>query len=382
MKIVHLITDLDTGGAEMMLFKLMQKMDKSRYKNIVVSLMNEGTLGHRFIKLGVPVYCLDMKRSSIVHSFKVLKLLKLLRHERPDIVQTWMYHCDLIGGLASAISGRIPVAWNIRQSNLDSKVNKKTTILIAKICALISSRIPDVIICGSEKARQVHRGMGYNEQKMVVIPNGFDIEAFHPDIEARLSVRRELGLRENAFLIGLVARYDAQKDHRTFLLAANKIAASHGNVHFILCGDNVTWSNRELTSWIGEHRNQFHLLGRRTDISRITASFDLACSSSLGEGFANVIGEAMACGVPCVVTDVGDSALIVGETGLVVPPGSYEALAGAFERFLSLSHDSRQALSFKAREKVEQSYNLPKIVDKYVTVYEEIVNHVRNRRFP
>jgi glycosyltransferase involved in cell wall biosynthesis len=369
-KIIHLITDLDTGGAEMMLFKLVSNMNPKEYDNQVISLTNNGAIGEKLQSMGVPVFTLGMRRG-IISISGMRRLFQIIKKRKPDIIQTWMYHSDLIGGIIALLAGSVPVVWNIRQSNLEPSLNKKTTIMTAKMCALLSSRVPHVIICGSKRARDVHSDMGYQSDKIVVIPNGFDLTYFHPDPEARSLLSEELSLPDNSFVIGLVARYDPQKDHRTFILAANSIAAMYSNVHFVLCGENINWANEKLVESIGQYKQRFHLLGTRQDIPKITASFDLACSSSVGEGFANVIGEAMASGVPCVVTDVGDSAFIVGSTGIVVPPGNIAALAEAISMFINMSSEARIYMGTQARRRIEENFSLSKIVARYEALYKE-----------
>ena len=222
----------------------------------------------------------------------------------------------------------------------------------------------------------MHTALGYAEDKMVVIPNGFDLAAFKPDSKARVAVREELGIYQEALLIGLVGRFDPQKDHRNFVAAAARLRTDYTQVHFLLCGDGVNWNNAELTGWIGEAglRQQFHLLGRREDMPRLTAALDISStSSSYGEGFPNVIGEAMACGVACAITDVGDSAFIVGETGLVVPPRDPEALAHAWKKLIEMGPEGRQKLGETARKRILENFSLPDIVARYEALYKEVV---------
>jgi glycosyltransferase involved in cell wall biosynthesis len=206
---------------------------------------------------------------------------------------------------------------------------------------------------------------------MVLIPNGFDIDTFRPDPAARHDVRRELGLPPETPLIGLVARYDPAKDHRTFLRAAAWLHQIAPDVHFVLCGDDVDWHHPELATWIDRSglRGACHLLGRRHDVQRLHASFDVATLTSLSEGFPNVVGEAMACGVPCVATDVGDAAWIVGETGRIVPPRDPQALADAWHALLTLPSQERQTLGLAARARIAEHFALPGVIDQYAALY-------------
>jgi glycosyltransferase involved in cell wall biosynthesis len=375
MKILHLIAGLNTGGAEMMLYKMLSSQDRASFNPEVVSLTDIGPIGERILKLGITIRCLGMKRG-IPNPLAVLKLATWLRHSKPAVIQTWMYHADLVGGIAAKWAGGIPLAWGIRHSNLESGSNKWSTILTAKICARSSRWLPAKIVCCSEVSRQVHAGIGYAPEKMVVIPNGFDLDTFRPDHGARITVRRELGIQNEAPLIGLVGRFDPQKDYHNFIMAAARISASHPDPHFLLCGDCIDAQNAELTRWIAEAglSERFHLLGRRVDIPRLTAALDIAASSSaFGEGFPNVIGEAMACGVPCVATDVGDSARIIGDTGRVVPTRNPDAFAMALSKLLNLSPQARMELGQQARQRIKEKYSLAHITKQYEALYTEVV---------
>jgi glycosyltransferase involved in cell wall biosynthesis len=213
-----------------------------------------------------------------------------------------------------------------------------------------------------------------------VIPNGFDLQAFKPDPAARQSVRAELEIPTDAPVIGLVGRFDPQKDHRNFVHAARELQRTWPDVHFVLCGDDITWENPKLRAWIEETgiRKQCRLIGRRHDMPRLTAAFDIAASSSsFGEGFPNVIGEAMACAVPCAVTDVGDSALIVGQTGRVVPAENPKELANAFQELVELGRDGRSRLGMAARCRVQEHFDLPDIVRQYQNLYQELAAGAR-----
>ena len=373
MNIIHIITGLNTGGAEMMLYKLLSYQDSVHIEPEVVSLTDVGPIGRRIQEIGIPVRALGMRRG-VLNPFAVLKLVTWLRRSRPAVVQSWMYHSDLVGGISAKWAGGVPLVWGIRHSNLDAGINKQSTIWTAKLCARTSRWLPARIICCSEASRQVHTSIGYAPEKMVVIPNGFDLDTFRPDPGARESVYRELGIEKDVPLIGLIGRFDPQKDHRNFVIAAARLQAHSPDPHFLLCGDGVDNQNAELTRWIVEAGlgKRFHLLGRREDIPRLAAALDIASSSSIGEGFPNVIGEAMACGVPCVVTDVGDSAKIVGDTGHVVLPRNPEAFAAALNELLYLSPQARMNLGQQARLRIKENYSLGSIVKQYEALYSDV----------
>lgn len=379
MNLTHIITGLDTGGAEMMLYKLLSRMDRAAFEAQVVSLTDIGPIGQKIQALGIPVRALRMHRG-MPNPVAVLRLARWLRRDSPHLIQTWMYHADMIGGLAARVAGGIPVVWGIRQSNLDPQKSKRTTIWTARTCARLSHWLPIRIVCCSEGSRRVHTKLGYAAHKMVVIPNGFDLTVFRPDPVARLSVRQELGIPKDAPVIGLVGRFDPQKDHRNFVLASRRVHALLPDAHFLMCGEGVAWENQDLAGWImaAGFRDRCHLLGRREDISRLNATLDVACSSSaFGEGFTNAIGEAMACGVPCVVTDVGDSALLVGDTGRIVPSRDPQALAEACYELIELRLNGGTDLGLAPRRRVEEHFSLPAIVARYEGLYDKLAGGLR-----
>lgn len=382
MKVLHLITDLDTGGAEMMLYKLLSHSDRRNVEAQVVSLTDIGPVGRKIRELGTPVRALEMRRG-VPNPAGALKLTRILKKKPPQIIQSWMYHADLIGGLAALLAGRIPVVWGIRHSNLDPKSIKRSTIWTARACAWLSRWLPARIVCCSDASRLAHERLGYAAEKMVVIHNGFDLTSFKPDPPARLAVRNELSIPEDALLIGLAGRFNPQKDHRSFISAAARLYNSHPGVYFLLCGENVTWENAQLVEWIKESgiASRCRLLGRREDVPRLTASMDIASSASSSEGFPNVIGEAMASGVPCVVTDVGDSARIVGDTGRTVPPGDPLSLAEAWLELIQIGPERRNIMGLAARRRIMQYYNLPDIAAQYEKLYREVAADVRPDRF-
>ena len=354
----------------MMLYKLLSRMNDDEFDSEVISLTDAGPVADKIRSLGVPVHALDMKRGK-PHPVTMIKLSLLLHQKKPDLVQTWLYHSDLIGGLSGKLAGINKIFWSIRQSNIDVDSNKKSTIWVAKTCAKLSSWLPDKIICCSHAALESHVALGYAKEKILVIPNGFDLDAFQPDQDARKSVRKELGLDEKTFLVGLVARFDPQKDHRNFIQASGLIRKNDSSVNFMLCGDGISSENIQLIQWIKQAGLEecFHLLGIRNDVSRLVAALDVAASSSLGEGFPNVVGEAMASAVPCVVTDVGDSALIVGDAGLVVAAKDPEALAAAISELSQASPEFREELGKKARLRVKTNYSLESVAKKYEAVF-------------
>lgn len=374
MKLTLVITNLATGGAETMLLKLLQQLDRSRFSPTVISLMGQGEIGPRIQALGIPVHTLCMS-PDMPNPLMVLRLARLLRQLQPDVVHTWMYHADLLGGFAARLAGCNRVIWGIHHSNLSKTENKRSTLWVVKACALLSRHLPAQILSCSVRAKDIHAAVGYAAHKLHVIPNGFELNRFVPDAAAQASVRAELGLAPDAPLVGLIARFDSQKNHFGFVEAAALVHAQQVDVHFVLAGTGVDANNTELATAIVAKGLQahMHLLGRRDDVPRLMSSLDVLASSSFGEAFPNVLGEAMACGVPCVVTDVGDSAEIVGDTGRVVPAGDMAGLARELVEVLRLPPQDKATLGVQARARVAANYEIGHVARLYETFYERVL---------
>jgi glycosyltransferase involved in cell wall biosynthesis len=375
-KVVHVITGLSTGGAEGMLYKLLTGLDSSRFASEVVSLTDIGAIGMRIRDLGIRVSALGMRRGA-PNPVALLRLVKVLRRDRPDLMQTWMYHADLIGGIAAKLAGDIPVIWGVRQSDFDPATSRPTTMLTARVCARLSAKVPRAILCCSEAASRIHAALGYQLVKLRVIPNGFDLANFEPDAGKRMALREKIGVRKDVPLVGLVARFDPMKDHRTFIEAAARVNKFIPDVRFVMYGEEITPHNKTVMSWIQSKglEEACSLLGRHDNMAEVYPALDmLVLSSAYGEGFPNVLGEAMASGVPCIATDVGDSARIIGDTGVVVPPRDPQALADAIRRIVDMGNAKRFELGAAARRRVAQEFSLESVVKRYANLYEEVLN--------
>jgi glycosyltransferase involved in cell wall biosynthesis len=381
--ILHLITTLNVGGAEGMLLKLLSGMNNERFANQVVSLTDVGPIGEQISAQGIPVYALFMPNGR-VNASGLVKLCRLLYTLRPRILQTWLYHADLLGLIFGKLACINNICWNIRCSYHDLKKYRSSTKWTIKMCSIFSP-VPDVVIANSYRGQEFHVGLGYRAKRWSVIPNGFDLNKFTPDQIARRTLLHELGLgshltnkkskpdsvNKNApILIGLIARYDPMKGHSTFIKSACSLLKERKETHFVLVGRDVKWENTLLAKDIPDiWKNHFHLLGERNDVGKITAGLNIATSSSYGEGFPNTVCEAMACEIPCVATDVGDSARIVGATGRVVPPKDPGALAVAWREMIDLGEEGRRRLGVVARKRVMDHFELSKIVKKYEALY-------------
>ena len=376
MKIVYIITDVSIGGAQMMLYKLLSRMSRERFTPVVVSLMGQGTVGDRIEALDIPVYTIEMKSGKPTPA-SIWRLIRTVRQLKPDLIQGWMYHGNLAGQLTRGFVPKpVPVLWSVRNSLYSLGYEKSITETLIQLCAKLSY-LPNKVIYNSKISAKQHEKVGYCTDKSVVIPNGFETEIFTPSEEAVSYVRRELAIPLNTLLIGLIGRYHPVKDHPTFLQAAALLLKNYPDltVQFVLSGAEVDCDNQSLCGLVKELGlvDRIHLLGERQDIPRLTAALDIASCSSYTEAFPNVIGEAMSCGVPCVVTDVGDSAWIVGNTGRVVPPRNPEALANAWKELIDQGAEGREVLGKAARARIIEYFSIDSVVAQYESLYESAI---------
>ncbi len=372
LRVLHVIPSLGIGGAETMLLQILAHGDGERFEHEVVALAPEpGSEAPRAHALGARVRPLGARRAAGLPR-ALARLWAWTRASAPDVVHTWMYHANLLGGLAAA--GAAPVLWAIRRGRLVDGEAPWTTHAAVRLSAALSRRIPRRIVCCTAAALEVHRGLGFDASRMLVVPNGFDTERFAPSEEARQRTRAELGLGPDDLAIGLVARFHPVKDHATFLEAAARAARERPELRFVLAGPGVDGSNGELVGAIAAAGlgARFRLLGPRRDVPALLAGLDLATLCSRSEGFPNAVGEAMACGLPCVLTEVGDARSLVGPTGRVVPVGDPEALARAWLELGALGPAERRRLGRAARRSIEQRFSIAEVVRRYERLYLEL----------
>ena len=376
--VTYITTGLGTGGAEMMLAQLVAGINGQRFEQSVISLTQGGKHEATIRGLGVPVHSLAMSPGKPSLG-ALIRLARTVRRLQPDVLVGWMYHGDLAASLAKLmLLRRVPVIWNVRQSLYSLSFEKRGSAAVIRLLARLS-RFADCIAYNSEISARQHEEIGYRKDRSVFIANGYNTAAFGPSDEAKQSVRAELGLPENALLVGRFGRFAAMKDFGCFIDAAALVRQSIPDVHFVLVGTRVDTRNEELMDHIARSglSASMHVLGERSDMPRITASLDVACSSSAyGEGFPNVIGEAMSCAVPCVATDVGDSAWVIGKTGRIVPAKSPQDLSEGLLSVLTMGNDERKALGEAARNRVMESFSLTSVVRRYEELY---LDHSKQR---
>ncbi|MBD2678368.1 MULTISPECIES: glycosyltransferase [Nostoc] len=335
-KIVFLIRDLNYGGAERQLVTLAKALDKQCFDITVLCFYAGGSLSlDKDLKdNGIPIIYLEKRGRWHLFSF-FWRLVQHLQRIRPDVLHGYGGTPNLLTIFLKPFFPSTQIVWGLRNSNSDSNFYDWLGRLIFQLECILA-KFANLIVVNSYAGKTYYLSHGFPAKKMMVISNGIDIELFQPDLEARTKVRSHWGISQNTILIGLVGRLDLRKDHPTFLKAAALLCEHSQNVHFVCVGggsENYARELDELASLLGISKKVIWEKAR-ADMSAIYNALDIVVSASYTEGFPNVIGEAMACGVPCVVTDVGDSALIVGNPDVVVPPKNPEALKIAINKLI------------------------------------------------
>ena len=374
MKIVHVIVGLNVGGAELMLKRLIEShAPLPEVEHSVISLTDLGVIGPQLRSLGVPVNALGM-RSALGIPRVLYLLIRSLYIAKPDIVQTWMYHADLLGGLAARMTGVKSVIWGVRTTDLGNG-GKKATILIRKICALVSKCLPKVIVCAAEASRKAHAAIGYDQERMIVISNGFNLINLHATFEQRNQVRSIAGIRPDEIVIGSLGRFNPVKNHTDFIAAAALLAGKYRDLKFLLVGRGLECSNEPLMRLLSStgYADRFVLLGERQDVAACLKAMDIFCLHSRTEGFPNVLGEAMAMGLPCVTTDVGDAAYLLNGNGIVVAPQDSQALANGLEEMLNLGAEGRSVLGCSAMSRIYNDFTIARASKDYMLLYKQLL---------
>ena len=375
-RVLHIIVDLDIGGAELMLKRLVEsQQNRADYRLKVISLTGIGKVGRELQSSGVEVEAMGM-RSALDTPRALWRLVRRIRTFRPDIVQTWMYHADLLGGLAARLAGNRNVIWGVRGTAIPQR-GVSATQLVVRTCSILSRFLPRMIVCCAESARVFHVEMGYDRNKMVVIPNGYDLSCFNSTPTLRRHARDAFGFCDDDIIVGIIGRFDRLKDHRNFVLAASAVASRVERVKFLMVGRGIDDLNRELKGWLTEsgYGNRFFLVGEYTNIPKCLAAMDVFCLSSRSEGFPNVVCEAMAMKLPCVVTDTGDAAMIVSDTGIVVAPCAPTALAEALQTMICKDTAERLQLGELARRRIEENYSIDIAAARFGSLYKQAANH-------
>lgn len=373
-KILHVITGLEIGGAETMLFKLIRAMDPAQFSVRVVSLKGKGPIADDLRQNGTPVDSLHVG-GPFSALWGMWKLRRLVLDWKPQVVHAWMYHANIFCSVA--MEGlKIPLLWGVRYSIRDLSDLKFLTRMLIDL-GRVFSRGPKRILYNAQSIADQHEKLGYASHGRVVIPNGIDLEYWSKVQQPSGNLRSKIHDSAQDFIIGMVARFDPQKDFETFLEAAKITAAARKNVQFVLIGPGVTLEQSKLMRMIKDRHLEkiVHLLGEKKDVRSYLRDFDLfTLSSKNGEAFPNVLLEAMAMGIPVVATDVGDCRSILNDDSAVVEVGSPKSLAAAWEKVLSLPTEERLKRGEQGQKRVSQFYSIQTVRTAYQKIYLDVSN--------
>lgn len=411
-RVLHIISGLGQGGAESVLTRL---ASHSQEKNIVLSFADEGVYGESIRQAGIELHCLGMQAGRITPS-DFWRLIKKIRELKPDVVQTWMYHADFIAGLAARLAGFKHIAWGIRNSGYQLKQSSRSAYYLARLSGLVSRLIPQKIIACGEQAAYLHQQWHYDKSRMQVIQNGYDLSRWQEDTAAAKALRQTWGVQTNQPVLGFVARWNPLKDHASLLCAFKALQQYYPDARLVLIGKGLETSNAQLMKVLqdlglvaaggadmpdapptfemsdnakvpamdryqAKRQADVLLLSMRHDVPAIMSALDLHVLSSIAEGFPNVVAEAMACGTPCVVTDVGDAALMVGEFGWVAKPSQPSDLAEKMRQALSyvqgLSDSDKTHYKQEIRQYVLENFSLETMVQRYEQIWREMLEQSR-----
>ncbi|MDC3262037.1 glycosyltransferase [Candidatus Pseudothioglobus singularis] len=378
MNILHVIIGLNVGGAENSLKRLIEShKDNTNYQHSVLSLTTIGKVGGQLQASGIEVCSLGLK-SPLSLPIIFIRLIKFIRKANPDIVHTWMFHADLLGGLAAWVM-RKKVIWSIR--NTDISINSgtaSTTKYIMHACAFLSSYVPKRIVCVANASAISHSNYGYNEKIMITIANGYDVDKINQAATKipKDTFRHSLNIAQDAIVIGSVGRYNDYKDYPTFIKTATILLKSHPTLQFLMVGKDVDDDNTTLVQLIAStgYQNNFILLGERDDVPACLSIMDIFCLHSISEGFPNALGEAMSIGLPCVTTDVGDAAMMLENQALVVEHSQPILLARSLQNLLDLSSTKRKQIGKELQQHIKNEYSIVKVQKSYEALYQKVIN--------
>lgn len=351
-----------------MLTKLVTNNTNKEVEMIIITFLYSTYFVKEIESAGVKIYALNINKG-ILGPFNILKVFKIIYLEDPKIIQTWMYHADFLGVLLKPFFPNKKLIWNIRHSNLVKGADKITTIVLANILSRLSF-VPASIICGSNAAYLSHQKIGYRSEKMTIIPNGFDTNLFAPNYDIKKSVLGEIGVPSDDLVIGHIGRENKVKNQASLIEAFAKLSDKRKNISLVLIGKGL----KNKYQWHPNVNNnkKIIILDEVPNVERYLKAFDLFVLSSFSEGFPNVLGEAMASGVPCISTNAGDSEYIIGNSDLITEDASVISLYKKMDYWINLSDSEKEYLRRNSRNRVIDLFSIDKITSRYINLYKSI----------
>lgn len=368
---LHVIPGLDHGGAEWDLVRLVLGLREQGVSSEVVCLKGPGPLVDVLRAHDITTHCLEM-HGGMQDLRRLGRLRTLMRASRPDLVQGWLYHGDLASAWAARVL-QIPVVWNVRQAHFVPGQSRVTKTL-AHVCARASEELPKAIVCCSKASREAHVQMGYDASKIVVIENGIDLDRFYPDAQDRLAVRQEWGTDESTVCFGVVGRLDPAKDIETFFRAFAPFAQTHPHARGVwIGGSEQERSTRAALIKRFGLEEIVDLKSATLGIERELRGLDVLVSSSRSEGFGNVIGEALASGIPCIATRVGAAQEMIYDAKHLVPTEDSHALMDAMAEWYAAGPDAWRDMGRRGRAHIQENFSFQKVVRRYARLYRELL---------
>ena len=373
MKIIHIITGLNIGGAEKMLERLL--LCNLDTKNItIISLSDLGKIGKNLERQGFEIHCLNANKNIISPILALIKTVRLIINIKPDIIQTWLYHANLLGSIASIFFPKASLIWNLRGCDIPQGIFSKTFIIV-KILSLLSYFSPSKIICCGYSVKEAHISLGYSSRKMVVIPNGYNLDLSGRNEDFRKKTRKDLYISDNEIVIGSVGRFDLLKDYESFIRAASLINKKLDNIRFMIIGRDINLNNSKLKLMleVNDMLESIILIDEQNSLDAYYSSMDIFCLHSLSEGFPNVLAEAMSFGLPCISTNAGDANIMLKDSQFICNTNDFKSLADALSKMCILTSNDLYEIGTKNSQNISENYNINKINSLYNETYAKTI---------
>lgn len=375
MRIIHIINSLKKGGAEGNLYRLC-KFHKKKYKKkieiIIITLLSDGFYEQQLVREGIKVLSLNLDKKDKVVNFirKINNLNNYINKFNPDIIQTWMYHSNFLSLFINKIF-RDRIYWNIRHSELNFKISKKTTILVSLICGLFSKRVPKKIIYCSEKSIKFHENKHfYSKKKRSLINNGFSHKSYYPSIKLRLKFRKKYKIKKSYFILGYAGRYSEQKNIESLIISFSRLVKEHDNVYLYMAGKDINFSNKKLYNILKNYniREKVIFLDEQKSLLEFYNGIDLLTLTSHSESFPNVVAESMLCATPVFSSDAGCAKKIIHNYGFLINKNDinsiYKGLKKSFDRFSNKKN--WQFLKKNSQVHIKKNFSIEFMADNYL----------------